>query len=207
MGKADQVDVACPLLGLLNDRRTHFTFPQPRHRCYSSQAPAPISPANQAKLCLAPAFVDCERYREWESATAAGRALLVAEINDRPRRVEDQVAGHRAADAKPGDVAAAAAPKRAAARGPAATSRRARASVPPSAPAPGAAAARPSPSTVSSQTTAPEPAAEPAADPPHVSPGPRRRRGQPVAQPGDAPSLWSAHPPLSPADTTRDQDG
>jgi hypothetical protein len=77
------IDVACPLLGLVNDRQTHFTYPHPRHRCHVRAVPATIEPAHQGAYCLNRRFQDCDRYRAWQSENAAGRALLEAKLSQR----------------------------------------------------------------------------------------------------------------------------
>jgi hypothetical protein len=77
------IDVACPLLGLVNDRQTHFTYPHPRHRCHVRAAPATIEPAHQGAYCLNLRFPDCDRYQAWQSENAAGRALLEAKLSQR----------------------------------------------------------------------------------------------------------------------------
>lgn len=62
---------ACPLLGLVVDRDTRFTFPHPGHRCYGARQfptlrPKTIEPTYQASYCLSADFVACGRYRIWE---------------------------------------------------------------------------------------------------------------------------------------------
>jgi hypothetical protein len=73
----------CPQLGLAVDRHTRFTFPHPGHRCYATAAPAVVEPSHQATYCVTLSFVTCDRYRAWQRETAAGRALLVAELKER----------------------------------------------------------------------------------------------------------------------------
>ncbi len=61
---------ACPLLGLVGDRRTQFTFAVASHRCYAGARPAPIELGHQGALCLSAAYPECGRFR---AAQAAGR--------------------------------------------------------------------------------------------------------------------------------------
>lgn len=62
--------VACPLLGLLGDSRTRFTFAVASHRCYAGARPAAIELGHQGALCLSAAYPECGRFR---AAQAAGR--------------------------------------------------------------------------------------------------------------------------------------
>jgi hypothetical protein len=54
---------SCPLLGLLDDRETHFAFPQPEHRCFAKRNPGTIELEFQAEYCLTAAYPTCPRYR------------------------------------------------------------------------------------------------------------------------------------------------
>ena len=53
---------ACPFLGLATDRRSHFTYPHPGHRCFVKERPASTDASRQAKYCLARDFAACDRY-------------------------------------------------------------------------------------------------------------------------------------------------
>jgi len=64
---------ACPLLGLLDDRRSHFTYPHRQHRCYAGGHPKRVDVARQTSYCLAFDFAACDRFRAWTNS-AAGRA-------------------------------------------------------------------------------------------------------------------------------------
>ena len=57
------VDVACPYLGLIDDRATRFTFPSTAHRCHATDRPSTIDIAKQGRDCLTAAHVTCPRYR------------------------------------------------------------------------------------------------------------------------------------------------
>ena len=60
---------ACPLLGLVDDPRTRFTFPHPGHRCYAGSPPSAIAPGWQATRCLSSVFATCDRYRDWAASS------------------------------------------------------------------------------------------------------------------------------------------
>ena len=70
---------ACPLLGLASDRRSHFTYPHPSHRCFARKKPATTDARRQVTYCLSPDFKACDRFRAWQSVEAPGQPL-----NDRP---------------------------------------------------------------------------------------------------------------------------
>ncbi len=64
---------ACPLVGLAADRRTHFTYPHPGHRCFAEGRPAPTDAAYQARFCLTAGFWTCIRYATWRKRSQDGR--------------------------------------------------------------------------------------------------------------------------------------
>ena len=53
----------CPLLGLVTDRRSHFTFPNPGHRCFATGRPREADARRQTTYCLGPDYSSCDRYR------------------------------------------------------------------------------------------------------------------------------------------------
>jgi hypothetical protein len=53
---------ACPLLGLVADRRSHFTYPHPGHRCFAGGHPAPTDARRQVAYCLSLDYTACDRY-------------------------------------------------------------------------------------------------------------------------------------------------
>jgi hypothetical protein len=61
---------ACPLLGLAADRRSHFTYAHPAHRCFAMDHPATTDPRRQLMFCLSPDFRACERYGAWQRRTS-----------------------------------------------------------------------------------------------------------------------------------------
>ena len=73
---------ACPLLGLANDRRSHFTYPHPQHRCHAGGHPKGVDVARQTSYCLASDFAACERFRAWTNS-AAGRAAAAESASGR----------------------------------------------------------------------------------------------------------------------------
>jgi hypothetical protein len=64
---------ACPLLGLVADPRTHYTFPHPDHRCHAESSPNTIEPGHQSAYCLAIAFIACGRYETPRRPAESGR--------------------------------------------------------------------------------------------------------------------------------------
>jgi LysM repeat protein len=64
---------ACPLLGLAADRRTHFTYPHPGHRCFAKGHPTTADARRQAAYCLSLDFATCDRYRAWLSIPESKR--------------------------------------------------------------------------------------------------------------------------------------
>jgi hypothetical protein len=54
---------ACPLLGLATDRRSHFTYPHPEHRCFAEDRPAKTDAGRQASYCLGSDYTACDRYQ------------------------------------------------------------------------------------------------------------------------------------------------
>jgi LysM domain len=63
---------ACPLLGLAVDRRTHYTFPHPGHRCFATQPPGTTDPDRQSAYCLSARFDACDRFRVFQRRGTAG---------------------------------------------------------------------------------------------------------------------------------------
>lgn len=53
---------ACPLLGLATDRRSHYTYPHPGHRCFAKDRAAPADAGRQATYCLSVGYTACDRY-------------------------------------------------------------------------------------------------------------------------------------------------
>jgi hypothetical protein len=66
---------ACPLLGLAVDRRSHYTFPHPGHRCFATQPPGTTGPDRQSAYCLTAGFDACDRFRVFQRRPAAGAPL------------------------------------------------------------------------------------------------------------------------------------
>ena len=63
---------ACPLLGLAADRRSHFTYPHPGHRCFANGRPAPTDAGRQAAYCLSLDYTTCDRYPARQVPAPAG---------------------------------------------------------------------------------------------------------------------------------------
>lgn len=63
---------ACPLLGLSADRRSHFMYPHPGHRCFAMENPATTDAYRQATYCLSPGYTACDRYKIRQHSVQAG---------------------------------------------------------------------------------------------------------------------------------------
>ena len=61
----------CPLLGLPFDRRTHYVFPDPSHRCFAGTRPAIADASRQAMYCLSGRYGECDRFRISQHPDAA----------------------------------------------------------------------------------------------------------------------------------------
>ena len=73
----------CPLLGLLDDPNSRFSFPSVGHRCRASDRVRPIDLGHQSAFCLAAAYPDCPRY---QAAAAAGRSGVAPGLGTLPAR-------------------------------------------------------------------------------------------------------------------------
>jgi LysM repeat protein len=59
---ADLDAPACPFLGLVNDRPSHFSFPHPAHRCFARKKAAEIDAQRQQRYCVSWDFPRCDRF-------------------------------------------------------------------------------------------------------------------------------------------------
>jgi len=74
---------ACPFLGLAADRRSHFTFPHPEHRCFVKNHAAGTDARRQAGFCLTLEYATCDRYRSWEARGGkAATAVADAQVSE-----------------------------------------------------------------------------------------------------------------------------
>ena len=64
---------ACPFLGLATDPRSHFTYPNPVHRCFTGRRPATTDAFRQAKYCLND-YAACDRYQARHGRVPAGQS-------------------------------------------------------------------------------------------------------------------------------------
>ncbi len=62
---------ACTLLGLVDDPRSHFTYPHQAHRCFASKSAQTTDLRRQQVFCLSGEFVECDRYLAWRGARAS----------------------------------------------------------------------------------------------------------------------------------------
>lgn len=84
-GGLDGVDgPVCPLLGMATDRRSHFTYPHPEHRCFAKERAATTDARRQIDYCISPSFSSCDRFqaREGKARSAEKRASALAEEED-----------------------------------------------------------------------------------------------------------------------------
>jgi LysM repeat protein len=79
---------ACPLLGLAADRRSHFMYPHPGHRCFATQHPATTDARRQATYCLSPGYTACDRYQ-------AERRRAQVRAASEPRQVSREASAPR----------------------------------------------------------------------------------------------------------------
>jgi LysM repeat protein len=65
--EVDEADPpACAFLGLVEDRRSHFTYPHPAHRCFVANRPVTTDLHRQLVYCLSKDFPSCNRYVAWQ---------------------------------------------------------------------------------------------------------------------------------------------
>src|ERR1041385_3422142 len=85
---------ACPFVAFADDRDERPTSPDPRHRCYAENPPAPRALAHQEAYCLSSAFPVCPTFQDWarrEAAHArAGSAAAGEDEDDLPPIVVDR---------------------------------------------------------------------------------------------------------------------
>jgi LysM repeat protein len=62
---------ACTLLGLVDDPRSHFTYPHQAHRCFASKSAQTTDLRRQQVFCLSGEFVECDRYVGWRRSVAS----------------------------------------------------------------------------------------------------------------------------------------
>ena len=59
---------ACPLLGLAADRRSHFTYLRPGHRCFAGKHQASVDASRQVAYCPGHGYTGCDRYEAGSDA-------------------------------------------------------------------------------------------------------------------------------------------
>ena len=64
----------CPLLGLLDDQSSRFSYSSVGHRCYADGRPRAIDLSYQGSFCLVPAYTECPRYRAAAASRPPGAA-------------------------------------------------------------------------------------------------------------------------------------
>jgi LysM repeat protein len=70
----DEPDAAaCSFLGLVDDPRSHFTYPHPAHRCFAAKRAQTTDLHRQQEFCLTTEFVACDRYLAWRNAMETDR--------------------------------------------------------------------------------------------------------------------------------------
>jgi len=75
---------ACPLLGLAADRRSHFTYPHPDHRCFATEHAAPTDAHRQSAYCLSASFDACDRFLARQRRGAASDPSRFPTASDAP---------------------------------------------------------------------------------------------------------------------------
>jgi LysM repeat protein len=74
----DLTESVCPFLGLPDDPRSHFTFPDRAHRCWAKKKPATIEPSYQASFCLGQAHTKCDRFNDADQPLPTSARLMGA---------------------------------------------------------------------------------------------------------------------------------
>ena len=64
----------CPLLGLLDDRSSRFSYSSVGHRCYADGRPRAIDLSYQGSFCLVATYPECPRYRAAATSRPPGAA-------------------------------------------------------------------------------------------------------------------------------------
>ncbi len=73
-GRRPPESPTCPLLGLLDDPSSRFSFPTADHRCHASGRPRPIEAGHQGAFCLAATYPQCPRFQRAAASGAPGGA-------------------------------------------------------------------------------------------------------------------------------------
>jgi hypothetical protein len=96
-GELDGVDGAvCPFLGMATDRRSHFTYPHPAHRCFVKEHAAGTDARRQVNYCLSPNFSSCDRFQARERGTRSARKGRSAHAEREDRLPDALIPGSRA---------------------------------------------------------------------------------------------------------------
>lgn len=61
------VNKTCPYLGLVNDKTSHFSYPEEGHRCFAGKGPTEVTVEHQSGYCLYQTYRSCSRFVEPES--------------------------------------------------------------------------------------------------------------------------------------------
>ena len=75
---------ACPFLGLGIDRRTHYTYPHPDHRCFAKDRAETTDARRQATYCLNSAFAECDRFQARERKAHKKQGPRSGEMDELP---------------------------------------------------------------------------------------------------------------------------
>ena len=65
---------SCPLLGLLDDQSSRFSYSSVGHRCYAAGRPRTIDLSHQGSFCLVATYPECPRYRAAAASRRPGAA-------------------------------------------------------------------------------------------------------------------------------------
>ena len=91
---------SCPLLGLLDDQSSRFSYSSVGHRCYADGRPRAIDLSYQGSFCLVPTYTECPRYRAAAASRPPGAATPgTSGVTLEPVRAE---AGAPGASGEPG---------------------------------------------------------------------------------------------------------
>ena len=60
-GMVESGGASCPFIGIADDERSRFSYPNAAHRCRATGRPLKVSAAHQGEYCLGPGYAACER--------------------------------------------------------------------------------------------------------------------------------------------------
>ena len=74
----------CPLLGLAEDRASHFSYPEAAHLCFAAKRPDFIPLEHQGDFCFSQNYPACPRFVELTSKSQTGETAKAAAVPAEP---------------------------------------------------------------------------------------------------------------------------